>query len=134
MADSRKTPTPSAHPRAARSTRLQAGALTGMGLLHFLRPGAFDPLIPPALPGSARAWTYGSGAAELTVAALLARHRTRRIGGRVAVGLYLAVWPGNVQMAWDARHDSPARRIITLARLPLQIPMIRAGLRVAREA
>ncbi|WP_222126246.1 DoxX family protein [Rothia kristinae] len=134
MADSPQPVTPSARLRAARSARFQAGALTGMGLLHVIRPGAFDTLIPPALPGPAQAWTYGSGVAELSVAALLAAPAARRIGGWAAVGLYLAVWPGNVQMAWDARRASPTRRIITLARLPLQLPMIRAGLRVARGA
>ncbi|SQC29094.1 Uncharacterised protein [Rothia kristinae] len=37
MADSPQPLTPSARRRTARSARLQAGALTGMGLLHVIR-------------------------------------------------------------------------------------------------
>ncbi|NUL45268.1 hypothetical protein F7P69_08690 [Cellulosimicrobium funkei] len=109
-----------------------ATALAGMGVLHFSRPRAFDGLIPRALPGSARAWTYGSGVAELTVAGLLAVPATRRVGGRAAQVLFLAVWPGNFYHAWRARKASPMIRAVTVARLPLQIPMIRAAGRLAR--
>ena len=45
-----------------------AALLLGIGTLHFLTPRFFDELIPGALPGTARAWTYGSGVAELTAA------------------------------------------------------------------
>ena len=44
---------------------------TGAGVLHFVRPKPFDSLIPEQLPGSARAWTYGSGVSELATAALI---------------------------------------------------------------
>jgi uncharacterized membrane protein len=110
-----------------------AAALAGMGVLHFAQPRGFDGLIPRALPGSARAWTYGSGVAELAVAGLLAVPATRRAGGRAAQVLFLAVWPGNFYHAWRARNASPRTRAITLARLPLQIPMIRAAGRIARR-
>lgn len=118
-------------PTDARARRM-AAALAGMGALHFVRPEPFDGLIPPALPGSARAWTYGSGVAELAVAGLLAAPRTRRVGGRAAQVLFLGVWPGNAWMAWRWRHRPWPRQLVSLGRLPVQIPMIRAAGRIAR--
>lgn len=109
-----------------------AGVLAGMGTLHFVAPRPFDGLIPPFLPGTARAWTIGSGVAELAVAGLLAVPRTRVAGARAAELLYLAVWPGNVWMAWRWRHRPPLLRAVGLARLPLQVPMIRRARAVAR--
>lgn len=119
---------------ATRSALVQGTALAAMGALHFVRPEHFDALIPASLPGSARAWTLGSGVAELGVAALLLNRRTRRTGGRAAVALYLGVWPGNFQMAWDYRNKAPLPKLIAWGRLPLQLPMISSGLHVARHA
>ncbi|MEV4902420.1 hypothetical protein AB0K08_13900 [Citricoccus sp. NPDC055426] len=110
---------------------LMATMLAGMGALHFVSPRPFDGLIPRALPGPARAWTYGSGVAELAVAGLLAVPGTRRAGGRAAQVLFLAVWPGNFYHAYRARNASPRTRAITWARLPLQVPMIAAAGRIA---
>ena len=109
-----------------------SAALAAMGVLHFVRPEPFDGLIPPFLPGAARAWTIGSGVAELAVAGLLAMPRTRAVGARAAEVLYLAVWPGNAWMAWRWRHRPPLLRALALARLPLQVPMIRRARAVAR--
>lgn len=133
----RPTATPTPDPRrgsaaAHRAARRTAGILAGMGALHFVKPAPFDGLIPPALPGSARAWTLGSGVAELAVAGLLAVPRTRKVGARAAQALFVAVWPGNMWMAWRARHASAPRRAVAFGRLPLQIPMIRSAGRLAR--
>lgn len=116
---------------AARALRMGA-ALCGAGLLHLARPAPFDGLIPRSLPGSPRAWTLGSGVAELGVGALLLLPETRRAGGWAAAALFVGVWPGNVTMAWRARRGSPVRRAVTLVRLPLQIPLIAGALRIAR--
>lgn len=107
--------------------------LAGMGVLHFVKPEPFDGLIPPELPGSPRAWTLGSGVAELAVAGLLANPRTRLLGARAAVALFIGVYPGNLQMvrAWRDKPLWPYRAI-AYARLPLQIPMITGALSVAR--
>lgn len=123
-----------ATPTAARRALLLGALLTGSGALHLAHPALFDGLIPRALPGPARVWTLGSGAAELGVGALLLHPRTRRSGGRAAAALFVGVWPGNVTMAWRARRASPARRAAALGRLPLQLPLVAAALRVAREA
>lgn len=98
------------------------------GVMHFVKPSFFDAIVPEALPGSPRSWTYGSGVAELAVAAALARPSTRRLGGLVAAVLFVAVFPANVQAAVDARTS--AEKAITWIRLPLQVPLVRWALKV----
>jgi uncharacterized membrane protein len=111
-----------------------AGLLVVTGVTHFARPRPFDRIMPRWLPGRARSWTYASGVAELAVAAALSHPRTRQLGGLAAAGLFAGVFPANVQMAVDWRHASPARRAIAYGRLPLQVPLVLWGLRVARRA
>src|ERR1019366_6188547 len=84
---------------------LLAVLLAGAGLTHFASPRPYDTIVPRALPGSARLWTYASGAAELAVAAAVASRRTRRPG---------------------------ALRAIAYGRLPLQVPLIWWALKVRR--
>ncbi|MFF0990423.1 DoxX family protein [Kocuria nitroreducens] len=129
-----------ADPRGARSAAVAAGALRmglvlcGTGVLHLARPAPFDELVPRSLPGSPRTWTLGSGVAELGVGAMLLHPGTRRAGGWAAAALFVGVWPGNATMAWRARRGSPARRAVTLVRLPLQVPLITGALRIARAS
>ncbi|WP_432562057.1 DoxX family protein [Kineococcus sp. SYSU DK003] len=100
------------------------------GLAHLLRPRGFDAIVPRVLPGRARAWTTWSGVAELALAAGYAVPATRPLACRAAVAFLLAVWPANAQMCVDAwRTGSPARRAVTTARLPLQVPLLRAAWR-----
>lgn len=110
-------------------------ALGAMGVLHFVAPKQFDGLIPPELPGSRRAWTYGSGVAELAVAGLLANRDTRALGGAAATALFVGVLPGNLQMvrAWRGKPVWPYQ-VIAWGRLPLQAPMILAADRIRRGA
>src|SRR5947209_20298067 len=85
-----------------RSRLLLAGGLLFMGVLHFAMPKPFDKIVPKWVPfGSARTWTYISGAWELSSAALLAVPRTRRLGAYAAAGTIVAVYPANIQMAID---------------------------------
>ncbi|UFT00370.1 hypothetical protein LPY97_02890 [Nocardia huaxiensis] len=108
--------------------------LLGMGVLHFVLPKFFDALIPPQLPGSARAYTYGSGVGELAVGALLVRPKTQRLGGRLAALLFLAVFPGNLYMAADwVRSERPLLlKIGALLRLPMQIPLVTEAWKVGQ--
>jgi uncharacterized membrane protein len=115
-----------------RSATALAALLATSGTLHFAQPRPFDTIVPRALPGPPRAWTYLSGAAELAVAAAVAHPRTRRLGGLAAAGLFAVVFPANVQMAVDWRHARPARRAVAYGRLPLQVPLVLWGLKVAR--
>ena len=111
-----------------------AGLLVVTGVTHFARPKPFDRIMPRSLPGEPRTWTYLSGAAELAVAAAVGHPRTRRLGGWAAAGLFAAVFPANVRMAIDWRHAPLPRRAIAYGRLPLQVPLILWGLRVARAS
>ncbi len=111
-----------------------AALLLGVGTLHFVAPKPFDGIIPVELPGSARFYTYASGVAEVVVGALLLPLRTRRLAALSAAALFLAVLPGNINMCrlwWDKPWPM---RIIALARLPLQIPMITTALKIARNS
>ncbi|CDP84300.1 MULTISPECIES: DoxX family protein [Mycolicibacterium] len=119
---------------AAPAAQRMAALLLGMGTLHFVAPKPFDTIIPAELPGSARFYTYASGVGELATGALLAVPRTRRLGALAAVALFLAVFPGNLNMVrlwWDKPWPM---RIVAIARLPLQIPMITSALRVYRNS
>jgi uncharacterized membrane protein len=111
-----------------------AALLATSGVTHFVRPGPYDTIVPRALPGSPRTWTYLSGAAELGVAAALVNPRTRRVGGLAAAALFVAVFPANVKMARDWHDRSLPARVAAYARLPLQVPLVLRGLRVARAA
>lgn len=118
---------------SSRTRRFLTVLLAGAGVMHFAKPAPFDSIVPPALPGDARAYTYASGLAELTIAGMLAAPATRRLGGAASVALFVAVFPANVQMAWDSRHGSAVLRAISYGRLPLQGVLIAQGLRVARD-
>lgn len=119
-------------------TRLGTGplvlvaALAVSGVAHLARPRIFDAVVPRAMPGSARMWVLVSGAAELACAAATAWPTTRAIGGYASAALMAAVFPGNVQMALDARR--PGSRVIMLLRLPLQVPLVLWGLQAARSS
>ena len=108
-----------------RSALALAATLAVTGTLHFARPRPFDRLVPRSLPGSPRAWTYASGVAELGCAAAVAHPKTRATGALATAVLFVAVFPGNVTMAVRARRAGPALRYGSLARLPLQLPLVR---------
>ena len=55
-------------------------------------------------------------------------------GGLLAAGLFVAVFPGNIQMAWDWRDRSRSEQGAAYGRLPLQGPMVWWALRVAKHA
>ncbi len=109
-------------------------AVSGIG--HFVRPGPFEQIVPQLLPHK-RALVYTSGIAEVACAAALARAETRRLGGLATAALMVAVFPANVQMAVTANADdrsTKAYRFGTVARLPLQLPLVVTALKAARQA
>ncbi|MBF6318886.1 hypothetical protein IU421_04225 [Nocardia cyriacigeorgica] len=120
-----------------RPALFMAAALFGMGVLHFVVPKPFDSVVPPKLPGRARTYTYASGVAEIGVASALAVPRTRRLGGRLAAALFIAVFPANIQFAVDSMSSSKAGwpiKLISVLRLPFQVPMITTALSISRRA
>ncbi|GAA1653129.1 DoxX family protein [Kribbella alba] len=120
--------------RRSRSTTGLAVLFGVTGVLHFVKPEPFERIVPRQLPKK-KALVYVSGVAELACAAGLLHPRTRRAAGVLSAGLLAAVFPANVQMAVDLqRRGSAPAKVIGFARLPLQIPLIRAALKASREA
>jgi len=127
--------TPIAQQEAGQAAAYRIAALLlGVGVTHFLAPKPFDEIIPAELPGDPRLYTYVSGAAEVTIGALLLARRTRRNAALAAAALFVGVFPANLNMVrlwWDKPWPM---RVAALARLPLQIPMITEALKVRRNA
>ena len=106
--------------------------------MHFVKPGAFEAMVPTRLP-VARALVYASGALRSLCAVGLLLPRTRRVAGLASAALLVAVFPANVTMTGQAKRRSdrdpedPRQGYLaaTVARLPLQWPMIRTALRAA---
>lgn len=116
----------------AKDVKALAGLLATSGAIHLVKPEVYEPIMPRAVPAK-RAVIYGSGVVELVCAAGLLHPRTRRAAGWLSTGLLLAVYPANVKMAVDAqRGHNVALRGASLARLPLQFPMVWTAYRTAR--
>ncbi len=107
--------------------------LIGMGALHFAAPKPFDTIVPAELPGSQRFYTLASGVAEVAVGGLLVAPKTRRVGALAAIGLFVGVFPANVNMVRLWKNKPLPMRVAAAARLPLQIPMIIQAVKVYRE-
>ena len=113
--------------------RIVVGAFLASGTVHLVRPETFEPLMPKAVPAH-REVIYASGVAELVCAAGLLHPRTRRLAGWASAALLVGVFPGNLKMAADAmKTNKPGFKAVSLARLPLQLPLIRAAVKVARK-
>ncbi|MFI0723245.1 hypothetical protein [Streptomyces sp. NPDC021224] len=118
---------------SVRSARLLAGLLAGAGVTHLAVPKPYDAIVPRSLPGRPRDWTNASAAAELALAAALLAPATRRPAALLTAGLFVAVFPANVKMAYDWRRRHPALRAVAYARLPVQLPLVLWALKVARD-
>jgi uncharacterized membrane protein len=111
-----------------------AALLLGSGVAHFAMPKPYDTIVPLELPGSQRFYTYASGVAEFASGALLLSPRTRRIGALAAIAVFVGVFPANINLVRLWREKPLAMRLGAIARLPLQIPMITAALKVYRNS
>jgi uncharacterized membrane protein len=126
--------------RGRRARLALAAVMIGSGVIHFVAPALYERIVP-RWAGDPKRVVAVSGAAELACGALLANRRTAGLGGGLTVALLLAVFPANVQMWLDAGTEHQAVempadrfRLIALARLPLQVPMVIWAARVARGA
>lgn len=114
------------------SAKILTAAFVASGVVHLVRPKTFEPMMPHWLPRH-REVIYASGVAELVCAAGMAHPRTRRAAGYASAALLLGVFPAHVQMAQDAvKTDNTGLKALAFARMPLQVPMIRAAMRAAR--
>jgi uncharacterized membrane protein len=98
------------------------------GSVHFINPAAFNPIVPPFLPGEPVLWTYLSGIAELVVAAMLLapisaklnNQNLRLLGAWASLALFIAVYPANIYMAIDWSDRELSEQLVAYLRLPLQ--------------
>lgn len=127
----------SASRRSSKTTFALAVFLLVAGFAHFAFPRPYRRIVPRFLDDPAF-WVRLTGGAEIGCAALVAYPRTRRLGASLAVVIFVAVFPANVQMALDG--GIPGERFpwgsptIAWLRLPLQIPLILWAQRVAGDA
>jgi uncharacterized membrane protein len=95
------------------------------GIMHFVMPGAYVRIVPPALP-LPRLLVLVSGIAEVLGGIGLVVPSTRRAAAWSLVMLLLAVFPSNIYVAL-AHLSFPGilgQRWAQWLRLPLQIPLI----------
>lgn len=120
----------------SRSIKALAAVFTVSGIGHFMKPEHFEAIVPKPLPNK-RELVYISGVVELACAALLVNPKTRRVGGLASAALLVGVFPANVQMSLSAFRSSKSPgwfKVGTVARLPLQYPMIRTALKASKAA
>ena len=89
------------------------------GLLHFLKPGMYEAIVPDYLPAH-RELVYASGVAEAVGGLGVLHPRTRRIAGWWLIATLVAVFPANVEMAVHAERFEQFPPAALWGRLPLQ--------------
>lgn len=99
--------------------RLLSVVFIAAGILHFLRPGTYQQIMPAYLPAH-RELVLISGAAEIAGGAGVAFSQTRRGAGLWLIALLVAVFPANVNMALHADDFRSIPPALLWARLPLQ--------------
>lgn len=104
------------------------------GVAHLVAPDGFNAIVPHLLPGSARFWTFASGAVEIALALGILFPKTRRVTATLTAIYLVIVFPANIQMAIDWASRPASDFVISLLRLPLQIPLIWWALRVRNRA
>jgi uncharacterized membrane protein len=108
----------------SRSPRPLAAFFLIAGSLHFIRPRAYEAIMPPWVPRHREA-VIASGLAELAGAAAVAASPTRRFGRWWLIAVLAAVFPANVHMAVNPEQVrgldlERIPRWALWARLPLQ--------------
>ncbi len=107
------------------------------GVGHFVIPRFYERIVPRLLGDvlpSPELVVRASGLAEIATGLLVALPRTRRLGAWCAAGLFVVVWPANLQHTADTFPPVDAEGWLSLARLPLQVPLIVWALKVARSS
>ncbi|HEV2820876.1 MAG TPA: hypothetical protein VGW11_10240 [Solirubrobacteraceae bacterium] len=102
------------------------------GLLHFVRPGTYESIMPDELPAQ-RELVYASGLAEMAGGLGLLDPRTRRWAGWWLIATLIAVFPANVHMAVRAERYPQFPPPLLWARLPLQLVVIAAVWRAMHD-
>lgn len=92
-----------------------AGFFGFAGVMHFVRPKAYEAIMPPQIPMHREAVVI-SGVAEIVGGVAVIAPQTRRFARWWLIGLLLAVFPANLFMA--LRPDEVAERGVPADRIP----------------
>ena len=95
----------------------------GAGINHFIRPDFYLKIMPAWLPLH-KELVFISGVAEVLCAVLLFFSKTRRLGAWAVIALLVAVFPANLQMLLDYKHDNNPMLWVAILRLPIQLLLI----------
>lgn len=117
-------------PPGQTSARVLSGFLLASSVIHLAAPQVFEQTIPRQLPGRKRLWVQLSGAALGASGLAILGGKTRVLGAIAAAAIFVAILPANINMVGNAR--SPLVRALLIGRLPLQIPLVRWAIGVAR--
>jgi uncharacterized membrane protein len=120
--------------------RLMGYILLGAGIGHFIFPSALDAIVPTALPGDPRIYTYLSGVAEILIGlALLSAPHIKVLGKPLklwgaygAFALFLAVYPANINMAIQWSDRPMPEPLLAYARLPFQFYFLYAAWQLSK--
>lgn len=120
--------------------RVMGFILLGAGVGHFLFPAPLDSIVPNALPGNPRIYTYLSGVAELLIGGSLLVPIEKRILGKpiklwgayAAFALFIAVYPANINMAIQWSDRPMPEPLIAYARLPFQFYFLWAAWKLGK--
>jgi uncharacterized membrane protein len=104
---------------------LLAHAFVAIGVLHFVRPGTFEQIVPPYLPWPL-ALVYISGYFEILGGCCIMNPAVRRAAGWGLIAVLIGVFPANLHMAVNdvpvnGQHLSP---LALWLRLPFQLVFI----------
>ena len=95
----------------------------GAGINHFIRPDFYLKIMPAWLPLH-KELVFISGVAEVLCAVLLLFSKTRCLGAWAVIALLIAVFPANIQMLLDYKHDNNPMLWVAILRLPIQLLLI----------
>jgi len=95
----------------------------GAGIMHFVKPGAYEATVPDPLPGH-REIVYISGVAEIAGGLALLDRRSAPWAGWWLIAVLVAVFPANVNMAVNAERFRAVPEALLWVRLPLQALLI----------
>ncbi len=123
-----------------KSARIMGYLLLGAGIGHFLFPAPLDSIVPSALPGDPRIYTYLSGVAEIAIGLALLSKPTLHLFGKSlrlwgalgAFALFIAVYPANINMAIEWSDRKMPDPLFAYARLPFQFYFLYIAWKLAR--
>lgn len=126
-------------PRVKRALQWALAAfMTTAGVAHFVNPGFFVALVPPALPAP-ELLVYASGVAEIAFGVGLMIPRLTRYAAWGIIATLIAVFPANIYHAWAGGLTDPnlppimGSGAVAIARLPFQLVFIAWAWMYARE-